>query len=48
MPEDLLGVTILIFMSKVYVLGLFYSLNARLNNRKENTAISMNEFHRVS
>lgn len=46
MPENLLGITILVFQSKVYVLGLFYSLNSRTSTSNVHT-ITMDTTHPV-
>jgi hypothetical protein len=43
-PDNLLGISILLFQSKIYVVGLFYSLNSR-SPASEATTITMNNTH---
>lgn len=42
----MLGVTIIAFQSKIYVVGFFYSLNARPGLAKSEN-VTMNETHPV-
>lgn len=45
-PPNMLGVTIIAFQSKIYVVGFFYSLNARPGLAKSEN-VTMNETHPV-
>lgn len=46
-PPNMLGVTIIAFQSKIYVVGFFYSLNARTELAKPEN-VTMNDTHGVS
>lgn len=48
MPSNQLGFSIIAFHSKIYTLGLFYSLNMRKGSANTNPVVTMNSSYPVS